>query len=309
MTNLNRHLVLAEPVRAALEAGRAVLALESTILAHGMPWPKNLETARWAEQAARDAGATPATIAILDGQLRVGLADAQLEQLARLGPGAVKCSRRDIPFLLREGGNGATTVAATVIVAALAGIRVLATGGIGGVHRGAETSMDVSADLEELARTRVAVVCAGPKSILDLGLTLEYLETQGVPVIGYRTDELPAFYTRESGFGVDYRLDSAAEIATVLETKWALGLDGGVVVANPIPGIAALEYENMEHFIARALVDAREARVSGKALTPWLLQRVEELSGGESLVANVELMLNNARLGAEIAVALAGADG
>lgn len=293
-----------EEVRAALADNAPVLALESTIITHGMPFPKNLETALAVQAAVRENGATPATIAIMGGKLKVGLSNDEIESLARQGTEVSKCSRRDIPFLLNKGVYGATTVAATMIIAELAGIQVFATGGIGGVHRGAETSMDISADLQELAKTNVAVVCAGPKSILDIGLTLEYLETHGVPVVGYQCDELPAFYTRKSGFKVDYRLDSAADIAVALKTKWSMGLGGGMVIANPIPKEAELDPSSIEQFITRAVAEAKQSGISGKELTPYLLKRVEEQSDGASLNANIQLMLNNARLGAQIAVAM-----
>lgn len=297
-------LVYAEAVRQALDGGQAVVALESTIITHGMPFPDNLELAQQAEQTIRDAGATPATIAIRNGQIRVGLSGRELGRLARPDSGADKCSRRDIPFVVQVGGTAGTTVAATMIIAAMAGIRVFATGGIGGVHRGAAASFDVSADLQELARTPVAVVCAGPKAILDIGLTLEYLETHGVPVVGYQTGELPAFYARESGFKVDYRLDSPADIAAALATKWSLGLEGGVVIANPVPAEHGLERKRLEQFIEQATREAVEHGVAGKRVTPFLLKRIQELSDGESLQTNVHLMINNARLAAEIAVAL-----
>lgn len=293
-----------EEVRVALADNAPVLALESTIITHGMPFPKNLETALAVQAAVRENGATPATIAIMGGKLKVGLSNDEIESLARQGTEVSKCSRRDIPFLLNKGVYGATTVAATMIIAELAGIQVFATGGIGGVHRGAETSMDISADLQELAKTNVAVVCAGPKSILDIGLTLEYLETHGVPVVGYQCDELPAFYTRKSGFKVDYRLDSAADIAVALKTKWSMGLGGGMVIANPIPKEAELDPSSIEQFITRAVAEAKQSGISGKELTPYLLKRVEEQSDGASLNANIQLMLNNARLGAQIAVAM-----
>ncbi len=293
-----------EEVRVALADNAPVLALESTIITHGMPFPKNLETALAVQAAVRENGATPATIAIMGGKLKVGLSNDEIESLARQGTEVSKCSRRDIPFLLNKGVYGATTVAATMIIAELAGIQVFATGGIGGVHRGAETSMDISADLQELAKTNVAVVCAGPKSILDIGLTLEYLETHGVPVVGYQCDELPAFYTRKSGFKVDYRLDSAADIAVALKTKWSMGLGGGMVIANPIPKEAELDPSSIEQFITRAVAEAKQSGISGKELTPYLLKRVEEQSDGASLNANIQLMLNNARLGAQIAVAI-----
>lgn len=296
----------AAEVRAALDDRQPVVALESTIFTHGMPYPRNLETARAVEQAVREAGAVPATVAVLDGRLQVGLAPEQLQRLARLGPQAAKCSRRDLAWLLQSGGSAGTTVAATMIAARMAGIRVFATGGIGGVHRGAQANWDVSADLQELARTPVAVVCAGPKAILDLGLTLEYLETHGVPVLGYRSDTLPAFWCPDSDHPVDRRLDHPGDIARVLELHWSLGLDSGVVIANPVPAAHALPRERVEQWIAVALAEAREQGVGGKAVTPFLLERIESLSGGESLDANVALVVNNARLGAQIAAALAG---
>lgn len=301
---LNMHLDLLPEVADALAIGRPVVALESTIISHGMPYPQNVETARRVEQVVRDNGAVPATIAIMGGRLKVGLDTAELEALGQGGSAVIKCSRRDIPFVLASGGMGATTVASTMIVAAMAGIRVFATGGIGGVHRGAQESFDISADLQELARTEVAVVCAGAKSILDIGLTLEYLETQGVPVIGYGCEELPAFYTRESGFKVDYRLDSAEDIAKALRLKWELGLSGGVVVANPIPEPYAMPKADIDDVIQQALQEAEEQGIKGKASTPFLLARVCELTGGESLASNIRLVLNNAELGARIAVAL-----
>ncbi|MDO2947510.1 pseudouridine-5'-phosphate glycosidase [Aeromonas simiae] len=304
---LNMHLDLLPEVADALAIGRPVVALESTIISHGMPYPQNVETARRVEQVVRDNGAVPATIAIMGGRLKVGLETAELEALGQGGAAVIKCSRRDIPFVLAGGGMGATTVASTMIVAAMAGIRVFATGGIGGVHRGAQESFDISADLQELARTEVAVVCAGAKSILDIGLTLEYLETQGVPVIGYGCEELPAFYTRESGFKVDYRLDSAEDIAKALRLKWELGLSGGVVVANPIPEPYAMPKADIDDVIHQALQEAEERGIKGKAATPFLLARVCELTGGESLASNIRLVLNNAELGARIAVAMAAA--
>ncbi len=292
-------------VVAALDQGRPVVALESTIISHGMPWPQNAETALAVEAEVRSQGAVPATIAVIAGRLKAGLTPAEIESLGRTGQQAIKTSRRDLPFLVASGATGATTVAATMIVAALAGIKVFATGGIGGVHRGAATSFDVSADLQELARTEVAVVCAGPKSILDLGLTLEYLETHGVPVIGYCTDELPAFFTRDSGFGVDYRLDAPAGIARVMRAKQSLRLGGGLLIANPIPAEFALPRQLIDGAIAQALVDASLQGVAGKALTPFLLDRVNALTGGLSLSANIALVLNNARLAATVAVAFA----
>ena len=301
-----RYLDISAQVQRAFDGSRPVLALESTIISHGMPYPQNLEATLATQKVVREAGATPAIIAIMGGRLKVGLNHQEIETLARTGRQVVKCSRRDIPFLLESRETGATTVAATMIIAEMAGIRVFATGGIGGVHRGAERSMDVSADLQELARTSVAVVCAGPKSILDIGLTLEYLETHGVPVVGYQTQELPAFYTIKSGFKVDYRLDSPAQIAAALHSKWSLGLKGGMVIANPIPEEFALDAGTMERVISQAVGEAVEQNISGKSLTPYLLQRVAELSGGDGLAANIQLMLNNAKLGAKIAAALTG---
>ena len=293
-------------VAAALAEGRPVVALESTIISHGMPWPQNAVTALAVEAEVRAHGAVPATIAVIDGRLKAGLSADQIERLGRAGPQVLKASRRDLPFLLAGATPqplGATTVAATMIVAALAGIRVFATGGIGGVHRGAAASFDISADLQELARTEVAVVCAGPKAILDIGLTLEYLETHGVPVIGFGTAELPVFYSRDSGFRVDHRLDDPAAIARVMRAKWSLGLGGGLVIANPIPAEFALPRESIDAAIEQALADAARQRVVGKALTPFLLDRVNALTGGDSLAANIALVRNNARLAARVAVA------
>ncbi len=297
----NPHLDIHPDVATALAAGRPVVALESTIISHGMPYPQNVATARRVEAEVRAAGAVPATIAIIDGRLKAGLTDAQIEQLGQGGRHVAKVSRRDLPFIVAAGQTGATTVAATMIIAAQAGIAVFATGGIGGVHRGAAESFDVSADLQELARSNVAVVCAGAKAILDLRLTLEYLETHGVPVIGYGTDRLPAFYTRDSEFKVDYRLDSAAQIARAMRAKWQLGLAGGLVVANPIPPEFAMPRERIDAAIAQALHEAQAQGVSGKESTPFLLARVSELTGGDSLAANIQLVLNNARLAAAIA--------
>jgi pseudouridylate synthase len=302
---MNDLLDLADEVAAASREKRAIVALESTIVAHGMPWPQNLETALAAEEAVRALGAVPATIAIVDGRLKAGLSRDELVRFADEGSRVAKASRRDIPLLVARGASGATTVAATMIIAAMAGIRVFATGGIGGVHRGAAASFDISADLQELARTSVAVVCAGAKSILDLGLTLEYLETHGIPVIGYCTDRLPAFFSADSGFGIDVRLDRPDEIARVMHAKWSLGLHGGIVVANPIPGQFAVPHERIDAAVAQAVAEAGTQRITGKALTPFLLARVNALTGGESLRSNVELVLNNARLGSEVAVAYA----
>nr|MDH4392628.1 pseudouridine-5'-phosphate glycosidase [Aquabacterium sp.] len=290
--------------------GRPVVALESTIISHGMPWPQNAQTALAVEAEVRAHGAVPATIAVIGGRLVAGLSDAQIDQLARAGTATPKASRRDLPVLLAQGRSGTTTVAATMVVAALAGIRVFATGGIGGVHRGAATTMDISADLQELARTPVAVVCAGAKSILDLGLTLEYLETHGVPVLGYQTDALPAFFCRDSGFKVDARLDSPGAIARVMQAQWGAGLGhglgGGLLVCNPIPQAHALPREAIDAAINQALADCAAQGITGKATTPFLLQRVNAITGGQSLVANVQLVLNNARLAAQVALADAG---
>ena len=297
-------LRISTEVSQALARGTAVVALESTIISHGMPYPENVRTALRVEAEVRKHGAAPATIAIIKGQLRAGLSAEDIEELGRSGAEVTKASRRDIPFLLAQGRSGATTVAATMMVAAMAGIRIFATGGIGGVHRGAPQSFDVSADLQELAQTPVAVVCAGIKSILDLGLTLEYLETHGVPVVGYQTDRLPAFFVRESPFPVDYRLDSAAQIAQALALKWQLGLRGGAVIANPIPPAFALAPEQIDGAIAQALAEAQARGIGGKEATPFLLARINELTGGDSLAANIELVLSNARLAAAIAIEL-----
>ncbi len=292
-------------VAAALAAGRPVVALESTLIAHGMPWPQNLETAQRVEAAVREQGAVPATIAILGGRLKAGLDAAQLEALARGGERVIKASRRDIAALLAGGGDGATTVAATMLIAAWAGLRIFATGGIGGVHRGAASSFDISADLLELAQTPVAVVCAGAKSILDLAATLEVLETQGVPVLGWRCDHFPAFYVRDSGLPVAHRVDELPRLARLLQLQWSLGLRSGVVVANPIAEAHAMPRERVEAAIDRALAEAQAQGVVGKASTPFLLKRVAELTGGDSLAANIELVLANARLAAQLAAAYA----
>ena len=298
-------LDIAPDVQAALAQGQAVVALESTIISHGMPYPQNVQTALRVEAEVRAHGAVPTTVAIVQGRLKAGLSGADIERLGRAGHAVAKVSRRDMAFVVAAGADGATTVAATMRIAALAGIRVFATGGIGGVHRGAEHSFDISADLQELAQTPVAVVCAGAKSILDLRLTLEYLETQGVPVVGYQADALPAFFTRESGFKVDYRLDSAQAIAAAMRAQWAMGLPGGMVIANPIPAQYAMDRETIDRAIAQALHEAAQQGISGKASTPFLLARVNELTGGDSLAANIALVLNNARLAAAIALAYA----
>ena len=297
------YMDISDEVQEALENGRPVVALESTIISHGMPYPMNVETARHVEQIIREEGATPATIAILQGRLKVGLSPDEIDALGKASQAVIKTSRRDIPFVIADRLDGATTVAATMIIAALAGIRIFATGGIGGVHRGAEHTFDISADLEELGRSDVAVVCAGAKSILDIPLTLEYLETKGVPVVGYQTDELPAFYTRKSGYGVDYTVQTPEALAAALKAKWDLALHGGVVVANPIPEAYAMDPDTVNGAIARALEEADTLGIKGKESTPFLLARVKELTGGDSLRANIELVYNNARLGAKLAVA------
>jgi pseudouridine-5'-phosphate glycosidase len=298
------YLSIRPEIAEALQANRPVVALESTIISHGMPYPRNVETARTVERTVRAAGAVPATVAILDGRIRIGLDDEDLERLAT-GPEVMKVSRRDLPVALATGTDGATTVAATMICASLAGIPIFVTGGIGGVHRGAETSFDVSADLEELARTDVAVVCAGAKAILDLPKTLEYLETRGVPVLGFCTDELPAFYTPGSGLPVVHRCDTPEEVARILRAKWQLGLKGGVVIGNPIPAAAALDAAAIDAAIAEAQAEAGTLGIRGKDVTPFLLSRLEALTEGRSLEANVALVAHNARVGARIAVAYA----
>jgi pseudouridine-5'-phosphate glycosidase len=296
-------LLFSPEVIAAREAGQPVVALESTIISHGMPYPQNVQTAREVEQVIREAGAVPATIAIIDGKICVGLSDEQLELLGS-SPDAMKVSRRDLPYVLAQGKLGATTVAATMICAQLAGIDVFVTGGIGGVHRGAETSFDISADLQELAHTSVAVVCAGVKSILDIGLTLEYLETHGVPVVSVGQPGFPAFFTRESGFKADFQFDTPEEQADFIRTKWRLGLAGGVVVSNPVPAQASMPKEEIDRITEQALREAVDRGVTGKAVTPFLLARIKELTGGRSLATNIALVKHNALVGARLAVAL-----
>ena len=301
---MNRYLSISPEVQEALREGRPVVALESTIISHGMPYPQNVQTALRVEQTIRDNGAVPATIAIIGGRLKAGCTPEEIEYLGRKGQAVTKASRRDLPVLTARKADGATTVTTTMMIAAMAGIQVFATGGIGGVHRGAATTMDISADLEELAQTQVMVICAGAKSILDLGLTLEYLETKGVPVIGYQTDELPAFYTRHSGFGVDYRIDSPEELAAAFHVKRELGLKGGMLVTNPIPEEYSMPADIINAAIEEALRQAEEQSIHGKQTTPFLLAKVKELTGGDSLSANIELVLNNARLAARTAAAL-----
>ncbi len=299
-----KYLDIKPEVAEAIKAGKAVVALESTIISHGMPYPRNVETALKVEKIIRDGGAIPATIAILGGRLKVGLTESEIEYLGKT-PNVIKTSRRDIPFIIAKKLDGATTVASTMILAAMAGIKVFATGGIGGVHRGAQETFDISADLQELAHTNVAVVCAGAKSILDIGLTLEYLETNGVPVVGYQTEELPAFYTRKSGFKVDYRIDDTKELALALKAKWDLDLNGGLVVANPIPAEFEMDYEVITTAIKTAVLEADKAGIKGKESTPFLLAKVKELTGGDSLDSNIELVYNNARVATSLAVELA----
>ncbi|MDR7869539.1 MAG: pseudouridine-5'-phosphate glycosidase [Tissierellaceae bacterium] len=304
MKMLEKYLEINPEVKKALEEGKPVVALESTIISHGMPYPRNVETALNVEKIIRDNGAIPATIAILNGKLKVGLTEDEIEYLGKAAEKVIKTSRRDIPFIIARKADGATTVATTMIIASLAGIKVFATGGIGGVHRGAETSFDISADLQELAHTNVAVVCAGAKSILDIGLTLEYLETFGVPVVGFGTNEMPAFYTRKSGFGVDYRIDDVTELALAIKSKWDLGLNGGLVIANPIPEEYQMDYDIITKSIEDALVEAEEKGIKGKDSTPFLLAKVKDITKGESLDANIQLVYNNAKLGAKLAVEL-----
>ena len=301
---MNKYLDVAPEVREALAAGKPVVALESTIISHGMPYPQNVETALNVERIVRENGAVPATIAILGGRLKAGLSKEEIEYLGKTGTAVTKVSRRDLPVVVSKRMDGATTVATTMIIAAMAGIRVFATGGIGGVHRGAETTMDISADLEELAMTPVMVVCAGAKSILDLGLTLEYLETKGVPVIGYQTEELPAFYTRTSGFKVDYRLDTPEELAEAFHVKGEMGLAGGMLVTNPIPEKYSMDPNEINGVIARAVEEARSLGIHGKETTPFLLAKIKDITGGNSLAANIQLVYNNAALAAKTAAAL-----
>lgn len=298
-----KYLEINPEVEKALKENKPVVALESTIISHGMPYPKNVETALNVEKIVRDNGAIPATIAILKGKLKVGLTKEEIEYLGKNNE-VVKTSRRDIPYIVANKLDGATTVATTMKIANLAGIKVFATGGIGGVHRGAEKTFDISADLQELAKTNVAVVCAGAKSILDIGLTLEYLETFGVPVIGYKTTEFPAFYTRKSGFSVDYKVDNADELANIIITKWDLGLNGGVVVANPIPEQYQMDYDVITNAINQAVQEALEKGIHGKESTPFLLTKVKEITGGDSLEANIQLVYHNALVGAQLAVEL-----
>ena len=306
--NMNRFLDVNPEVAAAVAAGKPVVALESTIISHGMPYPQNVETALNVEKIIRENGAVPATIAIIGGRLKAGLTPEEIEYFGKKGQAIAKASRRDLAALVARGEDGATTVTTTMMIAHMAGIKIFATGGIGGVHRGAETTMDISADLEELANTPVMVVCAGAKSILDLGLTLEYRETHGVPVIGYGTDELPAFYTRKSGFGVDYRMDTPAELAKTFHVQQELGLKGGMLVTNPIPEEYSMDPAVINGAIDQAIAEAKEQGIHGKATTPFLLAKVKELTGGDSLDSNIQLVYNNAALAAKTACELCKMD-
>ena len=301
---MNKYLDIAPEVAAALAEGRPVVALESTIISHGMPYPQNVETALAVEKIIRDNGAVPATIAIIGGRLKAGLSPEEIEYFGKKGPEIAKASRRDLPVLVSKGQDGACTVTTTMMIAHMAGISVFATGGIGGVHRGAETTMDISADLEELGQTPVMVICAGAKSILDLGLTLEYLETKGVPVIGYGTDELPAFYTRKSGFGVDYRLDTPAELAAAFHAQREMGLKGGMLVTNPIPEEYSMDADVINAAIDQAVAECKVQGIHGKATTPFLLARIKDITGGDSLDSNIHLVFNNAQLAAKTAAEL-----
>ena len=298
---LNSYLDIHPEVKYALNSKQPIVALESTIISHGMPYPKNIETALMVEDTVRANNAIPATIAIIKGRLKVGLTKKEIEFLAT-NDEVRKISRRDLAITVSQKLSGSTTVASTMIIAHLAKIAVFATGGIGGVHRGAEKTLDISADLEELSRTNVCVVCAGAKSILDIGLTLEYLETKGVPIIGYKTSDLPAFYSSKSGFNVDYRVDSAFDISEILKTKWSLSINGGVLVTNPIPKKFELELAMMNEAINKAIIEAEKEKITGKEITPYLLSKVNEITQGKSLNANIKLIQNNAVLAAKIAI-------
>ncbi|MBG0763494.1 MAG: pseudouridine-5'-phosphate glycosidase [Tissierellales bacterium] len=302
-----KYLEVSKEVEDALKNGKPVVALESTIISHGMPYPRNVETALKVEEIIKKEGAVPATIAIIKGKIKVGLSEEEIEYLGK-AENVLKTSRMDIPFIISKEMDGATTVASTMIISALAGIKVFATGGIGGVHRGASETFDISADLEELSRTNVAVVCAGVKSILDIGLTLEYLETNGVPVVGYNTEEMPAFYTRKSGFNVDYKVDSPHEIAKALKTKWDLDLKGGMVVANPIEEKYQMDHDLINKAIQDAIIEANKKGIKGKESTPFLLSKVKDITEGQSLESNIQLVYNNARLAAKVALELSNLD-
>ena len=300
---MNQYLDVKPEVAEAIANGKPVVALESTIISHGMPYPQNVETALNVERIIREAGAVPATIAIIGGRLKAGLTPEEIEYFGKKGTAIAKASRRDLAVLCARGEDGATTVTTTMMIAYMAGIRLFATGGIGGVHRGAETTMDISADLEELAKTPVMVVCAGAKAILDLKLTLEYLETHGVPVIGYGTEELPAFYSRKSGLGVDYRMDTPQEIAAAFKAQNDLGLGGGMLVTNPIPEEYSMDPEVIGKAIDEAIAEMDKLGIHGKECTPFLLAKIKDITGGDSLDSNIQLVYNNARLAAEIAAA------
>ena len=302
--HINKYLDVKPEVAEAIAQGKPVVALGSTIISHGMPYPQNVETALQVEKIIRENGAVPATIAIIGGRLKAGLTPEEIEYFGKKGQAIAKASRRDLAVLCARGQDGATTVTTTMIIAHMAGISMFATGGIGGVHRGAETTMDISADLEELARTPVMVVCAGAKSILDLGLTLEYLETHGVPVIGYGTEELPAFYTRKSGFKVDYRIDTPAELAKAFYVKQDMGLGGGMLVTNPIPEEYSMDHEVINKAIDEAVAEANRLGIHGKETTPFLLAKIKDITGGDSLASNIQLVYNNARLAAKTACEL-----
>jgi len=302
--NLNAYLDVAPEVADAIKNNKPVVALESTIISHGMPYPQNVETALQVEEIVRKNGAVPATIAIIGGRLKAGCSREDIEHLGKEGTKITKASRRDLAVLVARGADGATTVTTTMIIAHMAGIQIFATGGIGGVHRGAETTMDISADLEELAHTPVMVVCAGAKSILDLGLTLEYLETHGVPVIGFGTRELPAFYTRKSGFGVDYKIDTVEELASVFHTQCALGLGNGMLVTNPIPEEYSMDPSVINKAIDEAVEESKKLGIHGKDTTPYLLSKIKDITGGDSLASNIQLVFNNAALAAKTAVIL-----
>ena len=301
---MNKYLDINEEVKAALDAGKPVVALESTIISHGMPYPQNVETALKVEQIIRDNGAVPATIAIIGGRLKAGLTADEIEYFGKKGPEIRKASRRDLAMLCARSEDGACTVTTTMMIAHMAGIKIFATGGIGGVHRGAETTMDISADLEELAATPVMVVCAGCKSILDIGLTLEYLETKGVPVLGFGTEDMPAFYTQKSGFKVDYKVDTAADLAKFFRTHSELGLRGGVLVTNPIPDKYAMDPDVINPAIDKAIEECNKLGIKGKETTPFLLAKVKEITGGDSLDSNIQLVFNNAKVAAKTAVEL-----
>lgn len=304
---LKKYLEIHPEVDKALKENKPVVALESTIISHGMPYPQNVETALKVEEIIRENGGVPATIGIIDGKIKVGLSREEIEHMAK-SKNVAKVSRRDIPFVISKKLDGATTVAGTMIAAGLAGIKVFVTGGIGGVHRGAEKTFDVSADLEELANTDVAVVCAGAKSILDIGLTLEYLETHGVPVVGFGTEEFPAFYTKRSGFSVDYRVDSQMELAAALKAKWDLNLKGGFVIGNPIPEEYEMDYDTINKAIENALEEAEKLGIKGKETTPFLLSKIKNITSGKSLESNIQLVYNNARVGAKLALELSKLD-